>query len=86
MARPAMTLLKETEFRNGESILIKSKIYDVEGKKALDIRKYYLTNEGNWLPTKKGIFMPLEDVDNGAIEILEGTLEFVKEFKDENKS
>lgn len=33
-------------------------------KKYIDVRKYYTTDKGEWAPTSKGIWIPVEDLDN----------------------
>lgn len=85
MATEIKELKKLSEFRVSESANIITKIIqDGKGNKHLDIRKYYLSDAGKWLPTKKGIWLPLEDEDdNTAKNILSTVLEDLEEFENE---
>lgn len=75
-----LEILKSEEFQVGEDSLIKVILYkNKEGIKYIDIRKYYLSNEGKWLPTQKGIMISISDVDNPALDILSCALKFIKE-------
>lgn len=57
-------------------------INEYKGKKYLDLRVYYTTDDGlNWNPTKKGVTFPpekLEDVKN-AIEEAQKEFESLEE-------
>ena len=59
---------------------IEVSINEFKGKKYLDLRTFYTTDDGaSWLPTKKGI-----TVSPDNLELLKGAIEqAIGEFKDE---
>lgn len=70
------------DFQTGQDSIIRVKIVSFNAKEYLDIRKYYLTDSGKWLPTKKGIWLPIQDEDgNTAKYVLETILESLSSKK-----
>lgn len=70
------------DFQTGQDSIVRAKIVSSNNKEYLDIRKYYLNDSGKWLPTKKGIWLPILDEDgNTARYILSSILELLGDKK-----
>lgn len=52
-------------------------VSSTDGKKYLDIRQFYRAESGEFLPTQKGIWIPLEDSEASAKRILFEGLKFL---------
>ncbi len=63
--------MKDIHHKKG-IIRIEKKEY--KGHTFIDIRKYYQDGDGNWLPTKKGVTIPLDKI-NDVIEALSQELQ-----------
>lgn len=50
------------EKREGERVRIG--FSDFEGREYIDIRQYYQNEEEEWRPTKKGVTLPIESLDD----------------------
>ena len=44
---------------------------EYKGYEFIDVRKYYQTEQGEWLPTKKGVALPLDKANAIAEAIRE---------------
>lgn len=62
---------------NNENAIIFSKI-KFKGNTYLDIRKYYLTEAGEYKPTSKGIWIPFEGEGFTIEKVLTEAIEFIK--------
>lgn len=58
------------EFERGEGQKIVVRRTRFRGKEYLDLRQFFLGDQGQWLPTKKGVSLPWE-MREALIEALE---------------
>ncbi len=54
-------IIAELERSPGEKVIVRHRVY--KGKAYLDIRQFFEGDEGQWLPTKKGVSLPWEQKD-----------------------
>jgi hypothetical protein len=52
------------EMEKNQSEVIRIKIEEFKGYKFLDIRVYFQDQSGEWKPTKKGVAVPFEKIEN----------------------
>ena len=60
--------MKDLKYKKG---IIRVEKKEYKGYKFVDIRRYYENEEGEWLPTKKGVTLPLDKAEAIAEAIKE---------------
>jgi len=76
----SQTIKELPPIEKSQSEQIRLAIKEYKGKQYVDIRTYFITEEtGKWLPTKKGITIPIHDTF-GYLEDLTAGLEELYQF------
>jgi len=50
------------EFEKGETELVRARVSEFKGQTRADLRIFFKGEKGDWLPTKRGISFPLDQV------------------------
>lgn len=77
-------MTKIGEFRKNAVEKLQASIDDFKGKKVFDLRVYYETLEGEWKPTKKGITISINKI-NDIVDLINQSTKIIKQLEIRNE-